>query len=82
MENESKIICDLQQENLHLISVLEQLKKDRFDFAPKSVPVLATRFFDAQKPIKLPKIPKIELKGTPPPLMTEQSFDKLAGIDS
>jgi len=82
VENESKIICDLQTENLRLISVLEQLKKDRFDFAPKDKLVLETRFFDAQKPIRLPKIPKIELKGTTPPLMSVKSFEKLSGIDN
>jgi len=82
VENESKIICDLQQQNLALISDLEKLKKDRFDFAPKDKLVLETRFFDAQKPIKLPKIPKIELKGTTPPLMSVKSYEKLSGIDN
>jgi len=80
--NEQAAIVELQQQNLALIAQLDQLKIDRIDKVPRLPNILDDRFFPSCEQIKLPEIPKLQLRSSNPPLLSKWSHTRLQACNN
>lgn len=80
--NEQAAIVDLQRQNLALIAQLDQLKINRIDKVPRLPNILDNRFFSSCDHIKLPEIPKLQLRSSNPPLLSKMSYTKLQACNN
>merc|ERR1711990_1184227 len=79
---EQAAIIELQRQNLALIAQLDQLKIDRIDKVPRLPNILEDRFFSSCDQIKLPEIPKLQLRSSNPPLLSKLSHTRLQACNN